>query len=1036
MTTTPSVRARRVGSGGVIGALVASSLLLAPSAAQADSTTVVKGAEIAPDESTYAGWHQGAANASGRYGVSSKGLQQVGKSQVIRGYQDNDNANLKEGGVNADVSALIGATYDVTDGRAYFQLPLFVDDDGSARTAGVFATLRPVEGATGATTIDGDDLWTVSRNIPGVGANTPIPLEDLVAAVDDRSYKTIGFGTFTDTGDTSTVSSISFAGQSYSFVADTATSTTVRNADVKGVEAGNYTSWHQGYDNASGRQFVGVDGLELEGKSQVIKGFENNDAALNAVNASLASVLDDASYTVAEGSDDVFFQIPLRSDAIAGNQFTTLRASVAGAGTHALAGLTWQANKAIGSIPANTERPIADVVAELGTYKVIGYGVLTVPGTSAVVSNVTFAGQSFDFRDEPVAAADTTNVLERDIAADETVYEGWHQGAATNTARIVEGALALGADRSQIIKGYANNTDILDGKNANLPDVLRSASYTVSAGTVHFQLPMFFEDPETGRTTFTTLRTTAPADQGVNTFNRLQEWTSSKAIGGVVQANGSVRMGEILAALPDYKVLAFGVYADAGAGGVVKDITWDGTTYTFVDADPTAAAVSATTRAGDPVDVTLKGADDQPEAVTYTVGTAGHGTVTVDGDVATYTPESGFTGEDTFTYAVGDGGFNTVEGVATVTVAANAAPVVTPGQTGTARAGGDRGAVIKLAATDAENDAIASFQLVGQPENGTAIVFPDGRLVVIPDEDVAAEADDTVTVQVTATDSRGATSAPADVTVAIKANKAPAVMDVERSVRANKSTTVDLVATDPEGDAVTFTVGEATNGTVSLSGNTVTYQNTGTSGTDSFTYTATDERGGKSTGTVNVTVNANNNPVAKDASASTTSGKAVTVQLAATDADGDQLTYAATGTGVSVNATTGKLTYTPGRTFAGTASIGYTVSDGEGGSDTGVVKVTVKAVAVTSFTVSPSAPTTKSTIKLSIRVVAPAGSVNGGVVTVFDGSKKLGTGKLSSTGRLTYTVGKLKKGTHSLKVSFGGTSTVVADSETRTVKVK
>ena len=160
------------------------------------------------------------------------------------------------------------------------------------------------------------------------------------------------------------------------------------------------------------------------------------------------------------------------------------------------------------------------------------------------------------------------------------------------------------------------------------------------------------------------------------------------------------------------------------------------------------------------------------------------------------------------------------------------------------------------------------------------------------------------------------------------------------------------------------------------------------------------------------------------------------MQLAATDADGDQLTYAATGTGVSVNATTGKLTYTPGRTFAGTASIGYTVSDGEGGSDTGVVKVTVKAVAVTSFTVSPSAPTTKSTIKLSIRVVAPAGSVNGGVVTVFDGSKKLGTGKLSSTGRLTYTVGKLKKGTHSLKVSFGGTSTVVADSETRTVKVK
>lgn len=560
------------------GLLVAGVMLAAPAAQAADTAVSVSNDQIAPTESVYAGWHQGVDGATGRFGVSSEGLQQIGKSQVIYGYADNANANLAADGVNADVSELIGAKYDVTDGTAFFQVPLFIDTDGSHSTPGVFATLRPAAGATADTTIAGADLWMVSKAIPGVAADTPTPLSDLVAAVDDRNYKTIGFGVFTDTAAEATVKSISFDGTTYTFTGTPATASTVKDADVKGAETDEtYTSWHQGYPDATARQFVTANGLELSGQSQVIKGFTDNDATYDAVNASLASVLDDASYTVESGH--AYFQIAVRSANAAGG-FTTLRTDAPGTGEHSLADAMWQSSKTIGSIAANTDTDIADIVRALGTYKVIAQGVLTVPGESAVISNVTFGANSYNFADN---GSTVSSESVHTVAPDESTYAGWHQGATDGHATIADSLLTLGATKSQVIKGYANNdVDGLaaDGVNADLAKVLPNAAYTVVSGTVHFQVPLFF-DNGTSTPSFTTLRPTAPAGIGANAISISDEWTSSKAIPGVVDANGSAPLGDILSALGDYKVIAFGVFSDTGANGVVKDITWDGTKYDF-----------------------------------------------------------------------------------------------------------------------------------------------------------------------------------------------------------------------------------------------------------------------------------------------------------------------------------------------------------------------------------------------------------------------------------------------------------------------
>ncbi len=65
-----------------------------------------------------------------------------------------------------------------------------------------------------------------------------------------------------------------------------------------------------------------------------------------------------------------------------------------------------------------------------------------------------------------------------------------------------------------------------------------------------------------------------------------------------------------------------------------------------------------------------------------------------------------------------------------------------------------------------------------------------------------------------------------------------------------------------------------------------------------------------------------------------TVGTAISVQLAATDADGDILTYSATGlpAGLSIDAGTGRIGGTP--TAAGASTVTVIVSDNRGGSGT------------------------------------------------------------------------------------------------------
>jgi CshA-type fibril repeat protein len=158
---------------------------------------------------------------------------------------------------------------------------------------------------------------------------------------------------------------------------------------------------------------------------------------------------------------------------------------------------------------------------------------------------------------------------------------------------------------------------------------------------------------------------------------------------------------------------------------------------------------------------------------------------------------------------------------------------------------------------------------------------------------------------------------------------------------------------DADGDPLTVTgVSQGANGTVILNADgTVIYRpNPNFNGTDSFTYTISDGRGGLATARVAVTVSpVNDPPVARDDLVPATEDNAATINVRGNDgdADGDPLTITAVtqpASGrVAINLD-GTVTYTPNPGFVGTDTFTYTITDSNGGTSTARVTLEVGPV--------------------------------------------------------------------------------------------
>ncbi|MEP1079506.1 tandem-95 repeat protein [Leptolyngbya sp. PL-A3] len=340
---------------------------------------------------------------------------------------------------------------------------------------------------------------------------------------------------------------------------------------------------------------------------------------------------------------------------------------------------------------------------------------------------------------------------------------------------------------------------------------------------------------------------------------------------------------------------------------------------------------------------------------------------------------------------------------------------------------------------------LASGALLTLNSNGTFAYNPNGKFTSL-----AQGATTTETFNYTITDGFGGT-ASATVTVTINGvNDAPdAVNDSGFSTLEDTAlllTRTQLLAndTDPENNVLTITsVQGAVNGTVALSGGNIVFTPTANYfGAASFTYTISDGQGGTDTATVNFTVNSvNDNPTAVSDSFSFNEDTVLTLnptQLLANDTDPENNTLSITGVQAAVNGTViisgGNVVFTPTANYFGPASFTYTVSDGQGGTSTATVNLTVNSVndnptaANDSFSFNEDAVLTLNPTQLlandtdvennTLNITSVQGAVNGTVALSGGNVVFTPTANYFGPASFTYTISDGQGGTSTATVNL------------------
>lgn len=264
--------------------------------------------------------------------------------------------------------------------------------------------------------------------------------------------------------------------------------------------------------------------------------------------------------------------------------------------------------------------------------------------------------------------------------------------------------------------------------------------------------------------------------------------------------------------------------------------------------------------------------------------------------------------------------------------------------------------------SDAQNDTLTvNTTPVSDVSNGTLVLNANGTFSYTPDTDFNGT--DSFTYEVS--DDKGSVDT-AVVTITVDAVNDDPVATADSgfttvSTEPLEIAAATLLANDTDGDpdltqTLTITsVGGAVNGTVSLSGGTVTFTpDTGHVGAASFTYVVSDGAGGTDTATVNLTVSANQAPTAAaDSYAVDEDGTIVgNVLENDTDPEDDSLTatlVSAPVEGVLTFEANGTFSYeadadlfdlaTPGTVIEQTFT--YEVADAHGGSDQATVTLFV-----------------------------------------------------------------------------------------------
>ena len=356
-----------------------------------------------------------------------------------------------------------------------------------------------------------------------------------------------------------------------------------------------------------------------------------------------------------------------------------------------------------------------------------------------------------------------------------------------------------------------------------------------------------------------------------------------------------------------------------------------------------------------------------------------NGTLMLSGNGSfSYSPNPGFSGDDSFTYQADDGTDTSNVATVTITVAPPPPPPPPPNRPPVARNDSyatpfDAGLLVSAANgvlandRDPDGDALTALLIAGAP-NGTLALNRNGSFRYTPNpgfsgnDSFTYRANDGTTTSNTATVTITVAPEPPPPPPRPPTNTAPVVHD--DSYRTTRGATLVVAAPglltndeDKDGDSLTVWMGRRLpkHGTVVVNpdGSFRYVPNDGFTGKDKFTYRAFDgtEYSAKATVTIRVERSHNKRPKAGKDSYKTTMGTPLVVAAPGLlandkDKDGDSLTarmgkrLARHGT-VFLNAD-GSFRYVPKDGFSGTDKFTYRAFDGQEYSKAVTVKIKVK----------------------------------------------------------------------------------------------
>jgi hypothetical protein len=243
---------------------------------------------------------------------------------------------------------------------------------------------------------------------------------------------------------------------------------------------------------------------------------------------------------------------------------------------------------------------------------------------------------------------------------------------------------------------------------------------------------------------------------------------------------------------------------------------------------------------------------------------------------------------------------------------------------------------VGVTASDADGDAI-TYSVSGLPSGAT---FAGQTFNWTPTYSQAGN----YTVTFVVSDGKAQDSETITIT-ANNVNRAPVLSSIgNKSVHVDDLLTFSVSATDPDGDAVTYSVEGLPSGAVFANQSfswTPSYQQ---ADTYQVTFIASDGQAQDSK-TVTITVNNVNQPpvLAAIGSKSVSENSALSFSVSATDADGDTITYSAQNLPTGANFSGQTFSWTPGYEQAGTYQVTFIASDGSG-QDSETITITANNV--------------------------------------------------------------------------------------------